>query len=77
MPKKKKKYRRPRTTKEKLNKMIDNIFHRFGDNIYASLIDSFLHFAVEDNLEESIKKFVKYNLGWVIRCLSRRIQTSS
>jgi len=72
MPKKKRKI-----TKGKLNKMIDNIFHRYGDNIYASLIDSFLHFAVEDNLEESIKKFVKYNLGWVIRCLSKRIQTSS
>ncbi|RLI78622.1 hypothetical protein DRP04_09950 [Archaeoglobales archaeon] len=72
MPKKKRKI-----TKGKLNKMIDNIFHKFGDNIYASLIDSFMHMAVEDNLEESIIKFIRYNLGWVIRCLSKRIQTSS
>ncbi len=60
-----------RKGKRALNKLVDSLFHKkiYKDNIYACLIDSFLHFAVEDNLLESIEKFLKYNLGWLMRCL--------
>ena len=61
--------------KDELNKIIDSILHpladRFRDSqpwiaIGIEAIDTFLHAVVEQNPQESIEKFIRYNLPFII-----------
>ena len=52
-----------KTIKGKANMLIDEIFHPyFKENITFIILDGFLHGLVEQNPNESIRKFLRYNL---------------
>jgi len=67
----------PPLTKGQLNKIIDTLIHPyFKKHPFFVVIDGILHAMVEQNPEESIKKFIKYNLDKFVescaRCLNVR-----
>lgn len=53
----------PKTPEGILNTYIDQTFHPFFHEDKTSIvIDTALHFIVEQNFEKSVKKFLRYSL---------------
>ena len=62
-----------KVTKGDLNRLIDDVFHRhFSENVGFVIVDGLLHAVVERNPEESVRKFVKYNVPVLVRELARK-----
>ena len=62
-----------KVTKGDLNRLIDDIFHkRFSEKLGFVLVDGLLHAVVERNPEESVRKFVRYNVPALIRETTRK-----
>jgi len=62
-----------KVTKGDLNRLIDDIFHRhFSENVGFIIVDGLLHAVVERNPEESVSKFVRYNVPALIREMARK-----
>jgi len=62
-----------KVTKGDLNRLIDDIFHRhFSENVGFVIVDGLLHAVVERNPEESVRKFVRYNVPALIRETARK-----
>jgi len=62
-----------KVTKGDLNRLIDDIFHRrFSENVGFVIVDGLLHAVVERNPEESVRKFVRYNVPALIREMARK-----
>ena len=62
-----------KVTKGDLNKLIDDVFHRhFSENVGFVIVDGLLHAVVERNPEESVRKFVRYNVSALIRETARK-----
>jgi len=56
-----------------LNRLIDDVFHRhFSENVGFVIVDGLLHAVVERNPEESVRKFVKYNVPVLVREMARK-----
>jgi hypothetical protein len=67
------KRRGTKLTKGELNRLIDAILHRrFSENVGFILLDGVLHAVVERDPEESIRKFVRYNVPALIRETARK-----
>lgn len=65
MRKRHKKKRRP---KGAINKLIDLAIHpHFRRNVGLVFVDGLLHALVEQNLKESLSKFLKYNFPVLLR----------
>ena len=63
----KRKRRAPTTITGILNRHIDQTFHHhFQTDKTSIVIDTALHFLVEQNPKQSIKKFFRYSLKHVI-----------
>ena len=64
-----------KVTKGDLNRLIDDIFHRhFSENVGFVIVDGLLHAVVERNPDESIRKFVRFNVPVLIREMARKRQ---
>ena len=62
-----------KVTKGDLNRLIDDIFHRhFSENVGFIIVDGLLHAVVERNPEESVRKFVRYNVPALIKEMARK-----
>jgi len=62
-----------KVTKGDLNRLIDDIFHRhFSENVGFVIVDGLLHAVVERNPDESIRKFVRYNVPALIKETARK-----
>ena len=62
-----------KVTKGDLNRLIDDIFHRhFSENVGFVIVDGLLHAVVERNPDESIRKFVRFNVPVLIREMARK-----
>ena len=62
-----------KVTKGDLNRLIDDIFHRhFSENVGFVIVDGLLHAVVERNPEESIRKFVRFNVPVLVREMARK-----
>lgn len=62
-----------KVTKGDLNRLIDDIFHRhFSENVGFIIVDGLLHAIVERNPEESVRKFVRYNVPALIKETARK-----
>jgi len=63
-----------KTTKGKLNKLIDNLIHPYFEEhpTFTIIIDSLLHAMVEQDPEMSFRKFVKYNIPKILRKFARK-----
>jgi len=62
-----------KVTKGDLNRLIDDIFHRhFSENVGFIIVDGLLHAIVERNPEESVSKFVRYNVPALIKEMARK-----
>jgi len=62
-----------KVTKGDLNRLIDDIFHRhFSENVGFVIVDGLLHAVVERNPDESVRKFVRYNVPALIRETARK-----
>ena len=60
-------------TKGEVNRLIDAILHRrFSENVGFIIVDGLLHAIVERNPEESVRKFVRYNVPALIRETARK-----
>ena len=60
-------------TKGQLNRLIDELLHPyFKVDAGYILLDGFLHALVEQNPNESFRKFLKYNLPRLIKELERK-----
>ena len=71
--KSKRKGRGIKVTKGDLNKIIDDVFHRhFPENIGFVIVDGLLHAVVERNPDESVRKFVRYNVPVLVREMARK-----
>lgn len=57
-----------KVTKGEVNRLIDAILHRrFSENVGFILLDGLLHAVVERSPEESVRKFVRYNVPALVR----------
>jgi hypothetical protein len=55
-------------TKGEINKLIDSLCHPLGKKDKTFLVfDGILHAMVEQNPQESIEKFIKYNLPSIMK----------
>ena len=62
-----------KTAKGKLNKLVDDVMHpHFKQHPATIIIDGFLHAIVEQNPDESLRKFVKYNLPKLLEASSKK-----
>ena len=62
-----------KVTKGDLNRLIDDVFHRrFSENVGFVIVDGLLHAVVERNPDESIGKFVRFNVPVLIREMARK-----
>ena len=62
-----------KVTKGDLNRLIDDIFHRhFSENVGFVIVDGLLHAIVERNPDESIRKFLRFNVPVLIRKMVRK-----
>ena len=62
-----------KVTKGDLNRLIDDVFHRhFSENVGFVIVDGLLHAVVERNPDESIRKFVRFNVPVLIREMARK-----
>jgi hypothetical protein len=62
-----------KVTKGDLNRLIDDIFHkRFSENVGFVIVDGLLHAVVERNPDESIRKFVRFNVPVLIREMAHK-----
>ena len=62
-----------KVTKADLNRLIDDVFHRrFSENVGFVIVDGLLHAVVERNPDESIGKFVRFNVPVLIREMARK-----
>ena len=62
-----------KVTKGDLNRLIDDVFHRhFSENVGFIFVDGLLHAIVERNPEESVSKFVRYNVPALIKEMARK-----
>ena len=62
-----------KVTKGDLNRLIDDIFHRhFSENVGFVIVDGLLHAVVERNPDESIRKFVRFNVPVLVREMARK-----
>jgi len=56
------------TSKGQLNKLIDSLLHPlFKKHPGFVILDGILHALVEQNPEESLHKFIKYNLDKLVK----------
>jgi len=56
-----------------LNRLIDDILHRhFSENVGFVFVDGLLHAVVERNPEESVRKFVRFNVPVLVREMARK-----
>lgn len=63
------------TSKGKLNKLIDSLLHPlFKKHPGFVILDGVLHALVEQNPEESLHKFVKYNLDKLVKYTVRWLE---
>ena len=59
---------RSRNSKTRLNHLIDLVMHpMFRSSKTAVLVDGLLHAVVEGNPRESLRKFIRYNLKYLLR----------
>ena len=58
-----------KTTKGKLNKLIDNLIHPYFEEhpTFTIIIDGLLHAMVEQDPDMSFRKFIKYNVPKLLR----------
>jgi len=57
-----------KTKKVNLNKLVDTLIHPYFDEYPAMiLIDGLLHAMIEQNPNESLTKFIKYNLPKLLK----------
>jgi len=62
-----------KVTKGDLNRLIDDIFHkRFSENLGFVIVDGLLHAVVERKPDESIRKFVRFNVPVLVREMTRK-----
>jgi len=62
-----------KVTKGDLNRLIDDVFHRhFSENVGFVIVDGLLHAVVERNPEESVRKFVRFNVPVLVREMARK-----
>ena len=62
-----------KVTKGDLNRLIDDIFHkRFSENLGFVIVDGLLHAVVERTPDESIRKFVRFNVPVLVREMTRK-----
>jgi len=62
-----------KVTKGGLNRLIDDVFHRrFSENVGFVIVDGLLHTVVERNPDESIRKFVRFNVPVLVREMARK-----
>ena len=62
-----------KVTKGDLNRLIDDVFHHhFSENVGFVIVDGLLHAVVERNPEESIRKFVRFNVPVLVREMARK-----
>ena len=63
------------TGKGKLNRLIDSVMHPlFKKHPGFVLLDGVLHALVEQNPEESLRKFIKYNLDKLVKYTVRWLE---
>ena len=63
------------TSKGQLNKLIDSLLHPlFKKHPGFVILDGVLHALVEQNPEESLRKFVKYNLDKLVKYTVRWLE---
>ena len=56
-----------------MNRLIDDVFHRrFSENVGFVIVDGLLHAVVERAPEDSVRKFVRYNVPVLIREMVRK-----
>jgi len=59
-------------TKGQLNKIIDTLVHPyFKESPFFVILDGMLHAMVEQDPEESFKKFIRYNLIEFVKSCAR------
>ena len=62
-----------RTAKGELNRLIDNLMHPYFKEYPALIIvDGLIHAMVEQDLDVSLRKFVRYSVPKLLRCLVRK-----
>jgi len=62
-----------RTTKGKLNKLVDDLLHSyFTDYPTLIIVDTLLHAMIEQDLKLSLAKFVKYNIPKLLENQKKR-----
>jgi len=62
-----------KTTKGKLNKLIDDLMHPcFNEYPALIIVDGLLHAIVEQNPNVSFRKFVRYDLSKLLRSLTTK-----
>ncbi len=73
MPGSKKKRKTSLYSNGQLNFLIDSVFHpMYKISPFFRLLDGTLHAAVEQDLNSSLKKFVRYNAGDLLKKKRRR-----
>ena len=63
-----------------LNRLVDSIVHPLmkGDaRIPARVLDTELHFLIEQDVESSVKKFVRYSLPGLISDIAKSGETNT
>lgn len=67
-----------KTAKGRLNKLIDDFVHpHFKDYPALTLLDGLLHMFVEQDLEVSLRKFIKYGVPELMQSVKKRCKRSS
>ena len=62
-----------KVTKGDLNRLIDDVLHRhFSENVAFVIVDGLLHAVVERNPDESLRKFVRFNVPVLVREMARK-----
>jgi len=64
---------RRKIRKGAVNRVIDAVFHPFFDDPLAVVLDGVAHLLNEGDLEESLLKFARYNLPFLLRWLEREV----
>ena len=67
------KFHKRKTIKGKLNALIDDFLHPYFDKPIFVVVDGILHALVEQNPEESIKKFMRYNGDKLIKSIIKKV----
>ena len=66
--------KRRRTGKWELNKLIDAMIHPYFQEYPAMiLVDGILHAMVENDPDESLRKFVRYNVPRLLKLFKRKL----